>query len=153
MIAGRLSEDPGTMQDSPAFGILGCKTKRLHSGERDRSGAHCAGLEGYPQGALVKPRAAKLRRRGADRDHLGMGRGIASPAHRISRFGNRLIAAGYDSPHRNFSLGRSLARQFERPAHRSWKRKGHVQRGASRARRSSHIELFEAASAWLCPGF
>src|SRR6185503_1790492 len=77
MMAGRLVEDARTVLDAAALGIGGPPVEPADAGEGNRLGAHRAGLQRNIEIAIDQARRAELRRRRADRQHLGMGGGIA----------------------------------------------------------------------------
>ena len=87
------------------------KRSALIRASDDRRGAHRARLQRHPQSAFVEPRGAELRRRGADRLHLGMGGRVGRPAHRVARFGDDLVAERDDRADRHFAGRGGFARQ------------------------------------------
>src|SRR4051812_26377923 len=62
VVAGRLGEQAGAVEDGAALWVRGGEMEAAEAGERDRPGAHRAGLERHPPGAFVEPRGAQRRR-------------------------------------------------------------------------------------------
>src|SRR5579864_8002081 len=72
VVAGRLLEEARAVLDGAALGIVGAEIEAADARERDRGGAHGAGLERDVEIALLEARPAALRRRVAQHQHLGM---------------------------------------------------------------------------------
>ena len=76
MVAGRLGEDPRSMDDTAAFGILGREPQRTDPGDADGRGAHRARLQADPNGAIIQSRCPERFGGGANGDHFRMRRRI-----------------------------------------------------------------------------
>ena len=81
VMTGRLGEDPSAMNHAAALGILSRKSERIDPRQRNRSGAHGAGLQRHPQSAAIEPRPAEPGRGMADGNHFRMGRRVEVAAH------------------------------------------------------------------------
>ena len=67
----------GPWRTAPPLGSGAAEIEAADPRQRDRAGAHRAGLQRHPQVAAVEPRSRRAPRRGgAHRHHLGMGGGI-----------------------------------------------------------------------------
>ena len=124
-MAGRLGEDSCTMNHTATLWIFSPKAKLLDPGDRDRSGAHRAGLERDPDRALVQARGTELRSGPSNGLDFSVGRRVRRDAHGVTALRDHLAAKRHDRADRDFArLGR-LACEIERPAHRRRKGKSH----------------------------
>ncbi len=76
-MAGGLREKTRTVLHCAAFRIPGAEVKPADARERDRARAHGAGLQRHVQVAAHKPLRTNGLRSGANRQHLGVGGGVA----------------------------------------------------------------------------
>src|SRR5438034_8305082 len=81
VMAGRLRENARPVLHAPALGVRGTEIKPPETREGDRGRAHGAGLERHVEIAVSEPWRPLPFRRGAQYQHLGMGRGIAALFH------------------------------------------------------------------------
>src|SRR5689334_14621768 len=152
MMAGRLHEYARAVDDAPPLRVLSCESQRLEPRQSDRRGAHRAGLQAYPDSALVEPRRAELRGGGAYRFDLGMSRRVVRAAHGIAGFGDDLVAARHYRANRHLTGGSCLRCKVERAAHRCGKRESHGGGLAKAARHVSYCALATFCAAWLVGG-
>ena len=118
MMACRLSEYPGAVDDTSALRVLGGKSDAAEPSQRCGRGTHRAGFEGHPKRAPVQSRLAERFGRCANCHHFRMGGGIEIAAHRVSSFRHDLVAASDDRADRHFAGRRGFRSKVERPAHR-----------------------------------
>ena len=86
-----LFEDPGTVLDAAALGVVGTEKQPPHPGQRNRRRAHGAGLQGYIQIALVQMPAGF-----ADHQHFGVRGGIVQFLAAVAGPGNDAPRAAID---------------------------------------------------------
>lgn len=89
-MATRLLEQPDAIIDRTGFGVFGAIIKATDMGVRDGPGAHGARLQRDVKIAAIKPPGATRGKCGPNRQHFGVGSGIAQFAHAIGRGGNDL---------------------------------------------------------------
>lgn len=58
-MASRLVKEPGPVFDPTTFGIVGAENQSMDPGQRHRSGAHGAGLEGNIELTTFESRATE----------------------------------------------------------------------------------------------
>jgi len=128
VMARRLAEHAGSMDDSSAFRVFGSEADGIEAGKGHGRGAHRAGLERHPDRAAVEPRSSEALRRRADGDHFRVRGRIEAPAHGVASFGDDVLAKRYDGADRHFVRLRGLTGEGERTAHRLGEWEAHAAR-------------------------
>ena len=105
------------MLHGAALGVGRGEIEPADARERDRARAHGAGLQRHVEVAVDQPLGADRLRGGAQRQHLGMGRGVAVGQRAIARRRDHPPIPGHDGPDGDFAPGRGGARLGEGDAH------------------------------------
>jgi len=96
MVAGGLVEEPRTVLDATALGVVGTEDEPADAGERDRRRAHRTGFEGDVEIATREPGRTDAVRRGADGQHLGVRCRIARLLDPVAGGGEHRARRGID---------------------------------------------------------
>ena len=114
-----MGKDPRAMRDAARFRIPGAIIELRNAGQRERRGAHRAGLERHIEAvAGGQAFAAQPRTGRAQREDLGMRRGIVELAGAIARPRHHLtLRIGDHRAHRHLAAGGGGARLLERDRH------------------------------------
>ena len=136
-MAGWLIEHPGPVNDAAALGVLGAEHHPTDPGLADRAGAHGAGLKADIEGQARQTVVADSLRRGANRQDLGMGRGVIKADRSVFSLGDHRSSGRIDDHSANrglFKVGCGL-RKGERSAHVGGVMIDHRRQGAQNPRR------------------
>lgn len=117
-MATRLVKEPYAVLDGARLRITRPIIEARQTGERNRTGAHCARLQSDVEIHLGQALGRERVEGGTDRQHFGVGGGVAKLAHSVAgSCDNRLPAVDDDGADRDFSTLGSGPRLFERDVH------------------------------------